>query len=58
MNDMRLGSESEFDKTDDNDSTNQRDSIDMKITTAKPMAKVKGIAGDPNLKVKSHGPKR
>ena len=59
MNDTNLGSDSEFDKSDDNDSANQRDSIEMKITKAKLMAEANiSTAVDPNLKARSGKPKQ
>ena len=55
MNDTNLGSDSEFNRSNDNDSDNERDSVDMKITTAKPMAGFKRKEGDPNMKGKNGG---
>ena len=55
MNDTNLGSDSEFNRSNDNDSENERDSVDMKITTAKPMAGFKRKEGDPNMKGKHGG---
>ena len=54
MDDTNLGSDSHFNKSDENDSAINRDSIELKITKPKPMiAEANGFAAvDPNLKSK------
>lgn len=54
MDDTNLGSDSHFNKSDENDSAINRDSIELKITKPKPMkAEANSFAAvDPNLKSK------
>ena len=54
MNDTNLGSDSHFNKSDDNDSAIQRDSIELKITKPKPLVVDENsfTAVDPKFKAK------